>query len=215
MLTLMAFYIALSLLSNIQFSSASPKHEARHKEGRKILSQLDKEICGSEESYNQTILTSASGKPYFTDHHAAFSISHSASLAAAAYIAGSETEIGCDIQYINPRKKIDSISARFYHPNEQAFIDEANTVDEKRSRFYRIWVLKESFIKMMGWSVFDMLKTPTFVPQEKAFSFNQITCYVKEYGDEQSGKYMLGATLNNSEEITPIIKWYSETCLQD
>jgi phosphopantetheinyl transferase len=211
----MAFYIGLSLLSNNLSPNVLSTHEDCHKEGRRILSLLDNEIYGLEKSLDQTILRMPSGKPCFKDRHAEFSISHSSSLVAAALVAGSVTEIGCDIQYINPRKKIDGICAGFYHPEEQAFLDDANTSDEKLRRFYSLWVLKESFIKMKGWSVFDILKTPTFIPKEEKFSLNEMTCYVKEYGDEQHGRYMLGASINSSERKLPIIKWYSKNILQD
>jgi phosphopantetheinyl transferase len=205
----MSFYIGLSLLSN------NISQDDRHKEGRRILSLLDTEIFGTEKSLNQTIEVSTSGKPYFKDHHAKFSISHSVSMTAVSFLADSETEIGCDVQYMNPKKKFDNISKEFYHPEEHAFINEANTDDEKLRRFYSIWVLNESFLKMMGWSVFDILKTPSFIKNENDFSSNEYYCYVKEYGDEKSGRYMTGAILSSSEKFLPVITWFSENTLAE
>lgn len=231
----MAFYIGLSHLSNIP----SPTQEDRRREGRRILSLLDAEVSCKERSSDQTMLFHPSGKPYFKDQHAEFSISHSASLAAVSLITDSVmdssgwTGIGCDVQYMHPRRKYDNISADFFHPREQIFIDEALNLDNRLRRFYSIWVLKESFLKMMGWSVFDILKTPVFLPkipeksadeeyqyslpEDREYPSNGIVCCLKEYKGKQSERYMLGAILKSGKAppSLPVIQWYSKNTLQD
>ena len=81
----------------------------------------------------------AYGKPYFAnaeDLH--FSISHSGEY---AMVVLSDKEIGCDIQQI---KNINlSIADRFFTAEEKNYV----TCTED---FFRIWTLKESFIKAIG-----------------------------------------------------------------
>lgn len=79
------------------------------------------------------------GKPYFKNRpDLFFSLSHSGSYAMAAV---SDKEIGCDIQQI---KNIDlKISKRFFTEYENDYIK--NILD-----FFRVWTLKESFIKLIG-----------------------------------------------------------------
>ena len=81
----------------------------------------------------------AYGKPYFAnaeDLH--FSISHSGEY---AMVVLSDKEIGCDIQQI---KDINlSIADRFFTAEERKYV-------KCTENFFRIWTLKESFIKAIG-----------------------------------------------------------------
>ncbi|MCI8291546.1 MAG: 4'-phosphopantetheinyl transferase superfamily protein [Eubacterium sp.] len=81
----------------------------------------------------------AYGKPYFAnaeDLH--FSISHSGEY---AMVVLSDKEIGCDIQQI---KDINlSIADRFFTAEERKYV-------KCTEDFFRIWTLKESFIKAIG-----------------------------------------------------------------
>lgn len=81
----------------------------------------------------------AYGKPYFAnaeDLH--FSISHSGEY---AMVVLSDKEIGCDIQQI---KNINlSIADRFFTAEERKYV-------KCTENFFRIWTLKESFIKAIG-----------------------------------------------------------------
>lgn len=81
----------------------------------------------------------AYGKPYFAnaeDLH--FSISHSGEY---AMVVLSDKEIGCDIQQI---KNINlSIADRFFTAEEKKYVKCTEDV-------FRIWTLKESFIKAIG-----------------------------------------------------------------
>lgn len=81
----------------------------------------------------------AYGKPYFANaEELHFSISHSGNY---AMVVLSDKEIGCDIQQI---KNINlSIADRFFTAEESEYVE--NTED-----FFRLWTLKESFIKAVG-----------------------------------------------------------------
>lgn len=79
------------------------------------------------------------GKPYFINSEELhFSISHSGEY---AMVVISDKEIGCDIQQIKDVNL--NIADRFFTADERANIK--STED-----FFRIWTLKESFIKAVG-----------------------------------------------------------------
>lgn len=81
----------------------------------------------------------AYGKPYFINaKELHFSISHSGDY---AMVVMSDKEIGCDIQQI---KDINlSIADRFFTAEERKYV-------KCTENFFRIWTLKESFIKAIG-----------------------------------------------------------------
>lgn len=78
-------------------------------------------------------------KPYFENYeNLHFNLSHSGNYAAAVL---SDSEVGCDIQ---KKENVDiRIAERFFSAGEAEYV--RNTDD-----FFRIWALKESFIKAVG-----------------------------------------------------------------
>lgn len=90
--------------------------------------------------------TNQNGKPFFREYpQIRFSLSHSGEYVMAAF---SDVEIGCDIQQM---KKTDlKIAQRFFAPEEYAYIKEQEEESAQEEAFYRIWVLKESFLKAVG-----------------------------------------------------------------
>ncbi|MBQ9873174.1 MAG: 4'-phosphopantetheinyl transferase superfamily protein [Thermoguttaceae bacterium] len=90
------------------------------------------------------IRVDASGKPYL-ENGPEFNLSHSGSFVA---LAVASKPIGCDVQV---REKIspELIAKRFFAPSETALIFDAEPLERERI-FYRIWTLKESFVKALG-----------------------------------------------------------------
>lgn len=92
------------------------------------------------------IACGANGKPYLPEHPGLhFNLSHSGTLAMAVF---SDREIGCDVE----QKKTASfrVADRFFCPEEQQFVAKGVTSEERTDRFFRIWTLKESFLKVTG-----------------------------------------------------------------
>ena len=85
------------------------------------------------------------GKPFFEHCTQNFSISHSGSIAV---LARTELEVGVDVEKITPYNA--KIATRFFTPEENRLIDEWKTDEEKAEMFFRLWTLKESFIKLTG-----------------------------------------------------------------
>ncbi len=109
------------------------------------------------------ILTAESGRPYQSLYpELDFNISHSGNLAACIVAEG---RVGCDIQTVK-RKFYPETAKRFFHPREYSFIEQAPDEEEKKRRFYTLWVLKEAHIKLLGTSVTEIRKTPVFLFEE-------------------------------------------------
>lgn len=93
---------------------------------------------------NVTIRTGENGKPFVREFAGDFNISHS----EGWVVCGIDTSaIGVDIEKIQP---IDlNIANEFFSPLE---IDELHSLPENRmlDRFYSLWTLKESYMKMTG-----------------------------------------------------------------
>ena len=81
-------------------------------------------------------------KPY-AESGVYFSVSHSGRIAA---IAVDDVEVGMDVEEIPDESRL-KIADRFYHPNERAYVREAE--DQCRA-FCATWTRKEAVLKMTG-----------------------------------------------------------------
>lgn len=90
---------------------------------------------------DEEILIDENGKPYLKSNHAYFNYSHSNNRALCVV---SSSRVGCDIELIKNNKE--EIASRFFTINEFNNIKCSGSNDA----FYKIWTLKESFIKCIG-----------------------------------------------------------------
>lgn len=83
------------------------------------------------------------GKPILRDAGLFFSISHSGD---KAFVVLSDHEIGCDVEMI---RDIDAIrlAQRFFAPEEVSYLTASADIE---GEFFRIWTLKEAYIKCRG-----------------------------------------------------------------
>ena len=88
----------------------------------------------------------AYGKPYIDNVRGyKFNISHSGNYVA---FAKSRNKIGIDIEYM--RETEFSIAKRCYTERECQYINSFETLEKRLDAFYRLWTLKESYIKAIG-----------------------------------------------------------------
>ena len=86
------------------------------------------------------------GKPFLPRRpDVQFSLSHSGTLAMCAV---ADRPVGCDVQRLSPRSL--RLAERFFSPAEQHVIFSLASDTAQQAMFYRIWTLKESFIKCIG-----------------------------------------------------------------
>lgn len=86
------------------------------------------------------------GKPALSQHaDVQFNVSHSGDW--IALISGGDADLGIDVEKIAP---IDmKIAERFFSLTESQFLD-AEPTEMQLETFYRLWTLKESYIKAVG-----------------------------------------------------------------
>lgn len=123
---------------------------------------------------------------YGLPEDAVFNLSHSGDyvLCSASDRTGEKT--GCDIETVKEMRI--KVAERFYCPWETEYVKSAGGIREQTEAFYRIWVLKESFMKAVrrGMALdtrsfeirFDEYDRPVLVRQPKAY---QETYYYKEF----------------------------------
>ncbi len=87
--------------------------------------------------------TYENGKPFFVNYpQLHFNLSHSGSKVTAVF---SDHEVGCDIEQINGQNL--KLAKRFFRDSEyQSILCSA----EPEQTFFRLWTLKESFMKVTG-----------------------------------------------------------------
>lgn len=87
------------------------------------------------------------GKPYSIDDPGLyFNMSNSGKLAVIAF--SRDTEVGIDIEQIRSLPDLDEMIIRNFTTREIKFINGKS--EEKTSRFFRFWTIKESYLKAIG-----------------------------------------------------------------
>ncbi len=91
-----------------------------------------------------------SGKPYLPAHpdfHYNFSDSGEYLVLAVS----PDHEIGVDLQKITPvRAGVLRTAERFFHPDDLRLLRNQNDAEEQLALFFRIWTVKEAFLKCTG-----------------------------------------------------------------
>ena len=85
------------------------------------------------------------GKPYIEDKDIYFNLSHSEEMVMCTV---SSAPVGCDVERV---ADIDlDIAKRFFYTSEYEMIAAAKDAVGRRDLFFRLWTLKESFMKATG-----------------------------------------------------------------
>ena len=144
--------------------------------------------------FPKRFITSANGKPFGGELF--FNLSHSGEWALCAVANG---EVGCDVEKIDPAHL--RIAERFYSATENEQLAAADNEEERVLRFFRMWTLKESFIKAADAHVDSMFSGPTVILGEPSrIEGESVT--VAEY-TELPG-YACAACSYSGEELPPL-----------
>ncbi len=95
--------------------------------------------------------TGARGKPYLWVPHISlpqFNLSHSGDLMVLGIAMN--LELGVDVEIINDRVEWKQIAANFFNADEMLRIASLPTQTGQLKAFYRVWTLKEAYLKAMG-----------------------------------------------------------------
>lgn len=103
---------------------------------------------------DERILVHKNGRIIFADNpHVHFNISHSGDVAMCAV---SNCPVGVDVQV--ERDFDEGICRRFFLPREADFVLNESDPCQKREKFFRIWTLKEAYVKMTGGGLGEFTK---------------------------------------------------------
>ena len=91
---------------------------------------------------DRAIIKNSSQKPYLKSGEVYFNLSHSGDIAVCVV---SDTEAGVDTEMVKTADM--RIARRFFAEDEYRFIEEN---EDRDKAFFRIWTLKESFVKAVG-----------------------------------------------------------------
>jgi 4'-phosphopantetheinyl transferase len=87
------------------------------------------------------------GKPYLIGSNLHFNLSHSGRYAVVGVCAASA--IGVDVEEIRVIPECHDLARKYFAPHEAAWIREGAD-EEQLERFYRLWTIKEAFVKATG-----------------------------------------------------------------
>ena len=122
------------------------------------------------------------GKPVLRDHpDLHFSLSHAGDYAICSMGA---QEIGNDIERVRPGKL--RVADRFFAEEEKAWLYRADLPEEQESRMFRLWTIKESFLKVTGFGMSLPLRDFTVYMEDDGavrlhHTLNDNIYYIKEY----------------------------------
>lgn len=118
----------------------------------------------------------ANGKPETDSFY--FNLSHSLGVAICAV---GKKRVGCDIEQITEYK--DRVIERFFTEHEIEYLQSYNS-EQRRSEFFRLWTMKESYMKMTGEGMSLSSKAFEFRFENSIEVYRdarKCSCYVKEY----------------------------------
>ena len=125
------------------------------------------------------------GKPALKYHpEICFSLSHSGDYAICTI---GDRPVGNDIEHVREGRL--KVANRFFAEEELAWLHEAETEEERTGRMFRLWTMKESFLKVIGRGMSLSLKDFVIRMDEESgrarvrHSFDAKYYYMREYGE--------------------------------
>lgn len=158
----------------------------------------------------------AQGKPYLVDYpQLSFSLSHSGSLVACAV---SEQEIGLDVQeYVKVKK---GLAERFFTKEECALLHEQTDTKAYEKLFFRLWSIKESYMKLTGLGMKKGLDSFTIDFEENKIlegsdEGKKTVAIFQEIRLEGLPDYAISICARRRKEIPIIDRWNCINCIED
>lgn len=140
------YYAYYTPISDSISAISSQEHNLGH---TLLLQELQDlfQLSFSPEELEQALKTDANGKPYLPDHpEICFNITHCDQLAACVF---HDRPIGIDAEF--PGYYPDVLVDRALSESEKDFLQSHNAdLSENREWFYRLWTLKEAYVKKYG-----------------------------------------------------------------
>lgn len=106
---------------------------------------------------------SKNGKPFLANSDLYFNVSHSKD---TALVVISDVEIGCDIEKIDIGMDCLRIAKRFYAEDEYEYLLNIDDSKKRAMAFYKLWTMKEAFVKAIGIGLTMELNAVSFIDRE-------------------------------------------------
>lgn len=146
-------------------------------------------------------LFNENNKPCLGDIDIKFNISHSGNYVVCAI---SLDEVGVDIEEIRDIKH--DIAKNFFSLDENSHLSSISDETYKKETFYRLWTLKESFIKNIGTGLYLPLKDFSIILDDEISikqSFDNNNYYFEEFSIDPSYK----CSLCKMNKKSTLVKW--------
>lgn len=125
----------------------------------------------------ENITVDPKGKPMAERVH--FNLSHSGDLVICAV---GRKAVGCDVEKIG--KEPEGVVNHFFHRSEAEYLQRFRKA-ERDEMFFRLWTLKESYIKMTGEGMHLPLQDFELLPDEERIRVRRdkkiLSCHMMEY----------------------------------
>lgn len=165
-------------LEKYEATQRKEKREQEHGLGKELLRTGLKDLYGMDSELNDqpVILKEEHGKPYLKDFpHIHYNISHTDGLVACAI---GDRQVGIDVERIRPFRQ--NILKKVFSDAERHRMEEIPE-SERSQYFFRIWTLKESYLKAAGLGItvpltsisFEWKKEASFACSVPGASFHQ------------------------------------------
>ena len=162
-----------------------------------LIHALENENIDTQDLVFSTV---QNGKPCLVNRDIQFNLSHSGNISMCAI---SDKEIGCDVEKIEKRgRDILRIAKNFFFDNEYRYISDLEDEDERIDMFFRLWTLKESFMKVTGLGMALPLKDFSIEINDSGIyvshSLNDKIYYEKELHLDNEYKYAVCSLCDDS-----------------
>ena len=98
----------------------------------------------------------ATGKPFLViGHGLEFNVTHSDDLILYTFTCG--RQVGIDVEHVSELPELHDTARRFFSPREQDLLTWLPAPDQKKT-FFRLWTLREAYVKMWGDGLTDEMK---------------------------------------------------------
>lgn len=170
----------LSLAAEMLFMQGLEKLGIEYSNVKIELGEFGKPYIKNIEDINcESMLVNFGKKIYYNK-------SHSGNCAICVFYS---TNVGCDVQIIQDRN-FDKILVSSFGENEAKIIKSLQDKKEKLDAFFKLWTIKESFVKCIGKGLTQSLKEPEiidFLEKDKleiSYDTNLYQILIKDIGEK-------------------------------
>ena len=143
------------------------------------------------------------GKPRLSGENTlCFNLSHSGERAMCVL---SDRAVGCDVQWMNPVIR-PALAERFFSASECELLRGELTEEGRRELFYRLWTLRESFVKATGEGVLRRFESFSVIPVGEEYQISGIPSDAPSHFFEPLSEAQYRYALcGEREKIAPVV----------